>query len=180
VKDIQSLRDTLSPYQSPIDKFRLELDELWPKGCNLKSINREKMFVGLTRVFKAGVEADAHQDVLEWDDNSDDAKNIKNQLAFNVYLRLPEEGGELKLWNLSFSQKEYLQKSNNQSGKESFIHPTYTPDPDVVIKPKLGEMILINSYRLHGVNKSKGDKLRVSNACFVAYEHSQKALNVWS
>ncbi|MFM7852644.1 MAG: hypothetical protein ACKO96_12205, partial [Flammeovirgaceae bacterium] len=105
---VRMMREVCQPYLTPIDKLRLEMDEVWPMGSSLGSLEGRRMFAGLARVFKEGAYAEAHQDVLSWDTpESISAKKISGQIAANTYLKMPKHGGELKLWRVELSREEY-------------------------------------------------------------------------
>ncbi len=70
------------------------------------------------------------------------------QLSWNFYLRLPDRGGELKIWD------KLWQKEDDQF----LVQGTYYHDQQVVsnipyikVKPVLGELIIFNSRNYHTV-----------------------------
>lgn len=174
---IKELRDICSPYLSPIDKLRLQLDELWPHGVSLGTIGGRKMFAGLVREFSIGSEAEPHTDSIEWDvEKEEDAQAIVSQLAWNTYLGMPQRGGELVFWDFWPTQVEYdrLRKNNSYGLNTSLL-----PDPIVRISPEVGEMIIFNPLRVHAVEKiTEGS--RVSWSCFIGYKGEDCPLIVWS
>src|SRR5262249_44274644 len=108
VATIWDIRATCSPFLSPIDRLRLELDETWKPGAMVESLEGHKMFVGLSRVFQEDSEALPHDDILARDaPGIIHARELHTQFGANVYLRMPEHGGELELWGRRFSPEEH-------------------------------------------------------------------------
>jgi hypothetical protein len=174
---IQQMRRYCAPYLSPIDKLRLRLDETWPSGTRLGSLNGRKMFVGLARVFDNGAAAEPHQDVLHWDiPNELVAQSLTSQFAANIYLSLPEDGGDLLVWPQSFDQVEYDQHRNPGSYG---VRKTSLQSAPVRISPRTGELILFSSLCVHAVEESHGGK-RVTWSCFIGAENIKSPLMVWS
>lgn len=174
---INEMRKETSPYISPIDRFRLELDEIWPAHCNLAEIGGHKLFAGLVREFKEGSYAEPHNDVLSWDLINDMQTNISNQLTANIYLETPEKGGELRLWQEWPKTKEAyndIRIEGSYGVKKELLNDHY-----VEIIPEVGELILFNPMRIHSVEEIyEGSRLTWS--CFIGLESSNKPLQVWS
>lgn len=174
---IKQLRSGSAPLLTPVDRIRLELDEIWPAGANLATKDGAKMFVGLAREFKAGSEAEPHQDVLSWDDpRSDFAREVKTQLAANTYLRVPEQGGELTLWPTSYTAEEYERLRIPGSYG---LDRQRLPNGCTSITPRVGDLILFNANCVHAVEKIiRGT--RVTWSCFVGYRGDAEPLVLWS
>lgn len=174
--NMQSLRELCHPYLSPIDKFRLELQDLWSKGAHLQNLGYGNMFAGLSRAIEADKDILPHEDVLRRDYNSGkEGRNILAQVAMNVYLQLPKIGGELELWNRSCSDEEFDRLRGDFYG----IQRAKLPAANLSIKPLIGELVLFHSTRLHAVKPVKGDS-RVSISCFFAYRGDHRPLTIWS
>lgn len=151
-----SIRSALAPAMSPVDRFRVELDEQWPSGVRLlrDSIGRPA-FAGLARVFNEGVEALPHTDRLEWDAPAGRfLASPKAQVATNVYWRMPPKGGQLAIWDVKPDREQYTRLRLRSS--------TYALDsellgkPALVIQPREGELILFNAQHVHAVLPSYG------------------------
>lgn len=174
---IKELRERCDPYLTPVDKFRLELDEAWTAGARVATMGQRKMFAGLARHFAEGSEAEPHQDVFAWDaPGKPEAMALKGQLAWNTYLTIPEKGGELVLWDVALSREQYDRQRVPKSygvGRETL------PEPVAVLKPEQGEMILFNAGRVHAVAKIEVGS-RVTWSAFVGYAAEEYPLIIWS
>lgn len=177
VEWIRELRNLCSPYLTPIDKLRLDLDETWPSGATVATLDGKKMFVGLARIFDDGSNCEPHQDRLDWDaPNVQDAKSLEAQLAANIYLRMPPHGGKLLIWPRSLSKTEY------EAGRNSGSYGVSTSALDcspICITPSVGELVLFNSRLVHAVTDSIGGN-RVTASCFIGYRNENSPLVMWS
>jgi hypothetical protein len=175
---IQTLRDVAAPLQSPMDSLRLQLQERWPWGATLETVDGLPMFVGLARVFESGAGAHPHQDILGRDaePGCERAQSLITQFAANVYLRPSESGGELELWSMRPSDEEFevMRMPNSYGADRSRL-----PAPDAVLRPGLGDVILFDATRLHAVRPAIGGP-RVALSCFIGYRGPSQPLTYWS
>lgn len=177
IGSIQEIRQIFSPYLSPVDLLRLRLQEKWKAGADIGNIDGRKMFVGVCRILEPNVDILAHQDNLSKDaPDSVNAKLILAQLAANVYLDMPKNGGELELWDRVYDDESYNQMIEDGSYG---IDRSRLPPPSYIIKPESGDLIIFNAGRLHGV-KSGIDHSRISISCFIGYYGENKPLTYWS
>ena len=61
---VQEMRVLMHPYISPIDKIRLELDDLWSHGCSLANVGGQKVFAGMIREYYEENPSLPHCDVM--------------------------------------------------------------------------------------------------------------------
>jgi len=175
--NIRIIRKIFAPYLSPIDKLRLELEEIWSAGALQENLHKDyKMFVGLCRVIEPHKEVLPHQDVIQWDSNNNKkALEIKSQLTVNVYLQVPKVGGELEIWDYQIkNKKEYEKLAKGSYG----ISRKIIPKPKIILKPKVGDLIIFNPQNLHCIKES--DRKRITMSCFIGYRSKSKPLTYWS
>jgi hypothetical protein len=174
--NIYRIRALFNELASPIDRFRTLLDDVWIEGARLLSIDRKKCFVGVCRYQTPGVDLEPHIDNLDWTLPEGVEKALCFQLSANVYLQVPESGGELELWNIEPETSEYaLLKGNRNYG----IGRHQMSSPDVVIKPVAGDLILINPRFLHAVRPVL-EKERITLSAFIGVVSEKEPLVYWS
>ncbi|AOU99154.1 hypothetical protein BI364_15510 [Acidihalobacter yilgarnensis] len=176
VRGIHELREKCAPYLSPMDTLRCMLDELWPVGANLASLYGRKMHVGLSRIVEPGIHFLAHHDILEKDaPGTEEARSLRAQLACNIYLKMPDEGGALQIWDRFLTPDEF----DGIRGDCYGIHPDVLGHPDVEVRPEPGDLIIFDSTRMHAVTPGRHQS-RLSLSCFIGYRGPTAPLVVWS
>ncbi|AFW95068.1 MULTISPECIES: hypothetical protein [Nostocales] len=172
---IDRIRQYFTPSLSPIDILRLELDEIWPSGANIERYNQQLMFVGLCRVIEPETYVLPHQDMVTWNvSNESSLKSIKTQLAANIYLQVPENGGDLELWSFGLDHGSYQNKSDGLYG----INHCHLPEPSTSLKAFTGDLILFNAQNLHSIRP--GNTHRLTASCFIGYRNDNLPLTYWS
>ncbi|MBS3030735.1 MAG: 2OG-Fe(II) oxygenase (plasmid) [Dolichospermum sp. DET50] len=183
---IKEMRRLVHPYISPIDRLRIELDDIWRCGCNLAKLGDKKVFAGVVREHQEDSPGQPHCDVMGWGflESYKDKPNLINNIAANVYLKMPESGGETILWDEWPTQSEY------KNGEYSIVHNTDVPDsvsfdstkiaqPKLEIQPNQGDLILFNSMRIHAVKKIETG-VRMTWGCLIGYSGTDKPLVIWT
>lgn len=169
LKNITRTREIFSPLLSPIDKLRLELDETYSHGANIAAFEGKKMFCGIARVTHAGMdlqERNPHVDSLPPN------FKLEKQFSANIYLSSPEEGGELVVYPMAtLTAAEVDDFEANQQLWSS------TLPEGLLIKPNVGDLILINTRRPHAV-KMFPNGSRVSLQTFIGYNPGEP-LKLW-
>lgn len=170
IRSIRGLRQACMPFLSPIDQVRLELDEIWPTGAQVANYEGRKMFVGIGRITPAAdsyiLEERPHVDCLP-----ESIYQLDGQFSANVYLQLPKSGGALEVWNVPpFSPAEVDALPEDKDWRAEL------PEP-VVIRPRVGELVIINTRRLHAV-QSFSEGTRITVQCFIGY-NAHSPLFLW-
>ncbi len=107
--------------------------------------------------------------------NTPEANSLISQFGINVYVDVPEVGGELAMWMAEISDQQFLQ----MRGEKYAIPLELLDKPDFLVKPKNGDLILFNARKLHAVLPGEGtDRLTLS--AFFGYRGDKNNLTVWS
>jgi hypothetical protein len=171
------IKKTFFPYVSPIDMLMIDLNKIWNAGCTLENLHGENMFVGLLRVLDEDTPIHPHQDLLRRDAKTAiNAYTQITQLAANIYLNMPEIGGELQLWKDGCNDEEYKRLL---TPGDYYVERSKIEEPLLTIKPQAGELVLFNPTKYHAVTAGKGAK-RVSVSCFIGYRGEYNPLTLWS
>jgi len=174
--NIQRVRSAFSPYLSPIDEFRLRLDEVWPRGAHLLDVDGQKCFTGVCRYQEPGVDLCPHIDKLEWSLPAHLQVNLLAQLSVNIYLQVPDQGGELEVWDIRPSPPEYQAlKRERHYG----IDRDHLPPADFSTRPQDGDLIIINPRFIHAVRPVHRSP-RITLSSFIGYFGEQSPLIFWS
>ncbi|GET39930.1 2OG-Fe(II) oxygenase [Microseira wollei] len=182
---IKSLRQTFFPYLSPIDKLRVELEDIWLAGTYIENIHGRRMLVGIGRVFEDGFELPPHQDVLLRDildaplPPTHSLDKLIVQCSANIYLRPADIGGELEIWDEKPSSGQQKAIRDQKYKYEGIVDRRNLPPAAAVIKPSAGDLILFDAGRIHAVRPSKGGP-RLSMSMFIGYRGQDKPLTYWS
>jgi hypothetical protein len=157
---IQTIRRAVHPYLSPIDKLRVELDELWSGKVNVATLNGKKTFCGIGRIMPASLSAlsavQPHFDSVP----TSYFPNIAKQFAANIYLNVPPLGGELEIWNVppvDVSVKNFAIPGDWRS-----VLPT-----SILVKPGPGDLLLLNTRRPHAITEFASTEPRTSVQTFI-------------
>ena len=172
---ITDVRSMFHPYLSPMDRIRLELQELWPAGANLLRLRGRACFVGAFRVFQPTTSKFyPHNDAIDQETDAPEIEGILNQLVANIYLQVPDEGGNLQLW----LREPTLEETKVILEVEGLDPETVEP-PVHEIHPEAGDLIIFSPRMLHAVTPGHG-KHRVGAAAFIASKGPQAPLVYWS
>jgi hypothetical protein len=167
---MQELRQTWAPQALPTDVIRAVLDETWPTGLmTLRHPSGKTMRPCLARTISNGTALAPHVDRCDWYSHAD-FKEPYAQLSGNIYLSVGESGGELVIWNSRPRQ------ATNPDICECSVQDGLG-EPDLVLAPRVGEMILVNSQLTHAVNQVQG--LRSTLSFFLVLQEENSPLQMY-
>ncbi|MEZ0112359.1 hypothetical protein ABH920_006378 [Catenulispora sp. EB89] len=166
---MNEIRAACAPHQSPLDQLWLMLEKEF--GLERARIVDREMFAGIGRVFPEGTELLPHNDRLARDaPGLPLGLELDAQLAANIYLRAPEVGGELQIWNLRPTEEQLASWQADGSGYGT--DRSLVPAPDVVLAVAPGDLVVIDATALHGVAKQiKGTRIGLS--CFLGVRNGR-------
>lgn len=181
------IREMFSPFLSPFDKLRIDLDRIWPGGAIIASMHGNRMLSGFVRNTEEGGSVPHHQDDLieeyphaEW--------KPQRELVSNVYLRVPADGdgGELEIYDYSPDYADTMQSTygREQPDAESSTYLAEDQQSEImskssiIIKPQAGDLILFIGKCVHRVRTVRyGNRL---STCFhIGYIDKQQPLRCW-
>jgi hypothetical protein len=125
------------------------------------------MFVGIARIMRpatsASSETNPHVDVLP-----KFCCELRAQLAANVYLAVPPAGGHLEIWD------------GVRGTQANPVTPSGRPanPPDVSVQPRVGELIVFNSWQPHAVSRF-ATGVRVAVQAFIGVPQHPGPLVLW-
>jgi hypothetical protein len=177
---IKEMRRLVHPYISPIDRLRVELDDIWSYGCTLAKLGDKKVFTGIVREYQEDSPGAPHCDVIGWGflKSYKDKPNLISNIAANVYLKMSESGGEILLWDEWPTQSEYKIEQNIDD-PVSVGNSKKTTQPKLEITPNLGDLILFSSMRIHSVKMTKTG-VRMTWGCLIGYSGTNDPLVFWT
>lgn len=161
------------PPLGPLDKLRLELDEVWPSGSTVRKNAEGRSFLaGVARIMRGPtryVDGFMHVDEL--------APMVTNRGTFsaNVYLKVPPTGGELAVWPLAvrsrwdfYRHAETLSQLTVQGEEgQALLRRKLPRARQIVVAP--GDLVLLCVQRPHA---AQGFPMgtRVSVQSFLTFE----------
>lgn len=178
---IRRVRAAAKGRLTPVDRLRLELDELWPSGASVRldPVYRKKMLVGLGRLMTPdGMvgDVDTKTKGLVHTDASPEISPERGLFSANVYLRTPTAGGELDVWPVTPSKLDAMYLSHHLGLAFDKEHRERTQKivrarlpPPQTVRVATGDLVIINAGRPHAV-RGFGEGVRVTIQSFIDYE----------
>ena len=110
-----------------------------------------------------------HQDIIQWDIDTPEAKALDAQAGWNLYLDIPTQGGELLIYDNSIEKTEYEELAGDSYGIPWGIAGKAAQK----ISPEIGELIIIDTRRLHAIKTVSGEGYRVTLSGFLGYSENR-------
>lgn len=131
---IRRMREIMSPHLTPVDRLRLELDEVAPLGARLYIMpDGSKAMAGLPRIMESSREL-LHADT-----------GRKGCLTANIYLKLPNTGGATRIWNHRGPYEDSI--GSYLFSEDEILEETAS----VLLEPQVGELVIWNPLSPHMV-----------------------------
>lgn len=167
------------PHLGPLDKLRLELDEVWPEGANVRKDDSGRAFLaGVARIMRGPtryVDGFMHVDELAL------MTERRGTFSANIYLKVPPAGGELAIWPLAvrsrwdfYRHAETLSHLTVQGEEGQALLRRKLPRP-LLIKVAPGDLVVLCVQRPHA---AQGFPMgtRVSVQSFLTFEKGKALL----
>lgn len=122
----------------PIDRLRLELDEICPRGAGVLHVDGELRLAGVGRVMERS-EGVVHADT-----------GRRSCLTANVYLQMPSIGGTTRIW-----KHDGPYRSSIDSYRFG-IHEIPRDAPVCTVTPGVGDLVIWNPALPHVVDEFTG------------------------
>lgn len=163
----------------PVDNLRLELDEAWPFGACSGQYLGQKLRPAIMRIMCEN--NDLNLSIPEYGfihtDDFPKLKSSRGTFSANIYLKIPEEGGELYIWSINLNKIKGIRNYLSAQILVMLMTQGYLfdiewqreifkllPSPHI-IKPKTGDLVIFHSGRPHSVAPVKD--IRVTNQLFI-------------
>lgn len=170
------IRNISAPHGSPLDAMFGFINDCWPTGLKNERLEcGRRMSPGIVRIFRPGIDVMPHHDRLDQEmPDSLRAQSLVAQLGINLYLSVPERGGDLELFFQEYDPEAYARLSDGSYGiNRSLLEP-----PSLVIHPAPGDLLLFSSRLLHGISEGVGTS-RVTMSGFIGVRSACEPLTIW-
>ncbi|CAM9394437.1 unnamed protein product [Chrysoparadoxa australica] len=161
---------------SPLDKLRLELDEVWMDGATVtKNPQGQPYVAGVARVMEGptkSIQGFIHVDELA------PLSETHGLFSANIYLRMPPTGGHLSIWPVSFHSRWDFYRhaallshlTEDSEHGQMALHNAF-PKPHV-IRVEPGDLVLLCAQRPHAANGFPMGS-RVSMQTFISHQQGK-------
>ncbi|WP_081237122.1 2OG-Fe(II) oxygenase [Streptomyces viridosporus] len=149
----EAWRDLSLPFD-PLAEARQAIGSDWPGAVGVGRHKGREMGAGVVREAPQGFLV--HYDDAEREFTEDLLGSpLVAQLAFNLYLSVPETGGETVVWRRRWHPRD---ESFRPPGSYGYTDGVVQDAEFIELKPTVGEGLLFDSRNYHAVRPSAGDR----------------------
>ena len=178
-------RGSCGSLMNPLDKLRLELDEVWDDGCGVAKdpASKRSLAAGMVRVMSPSYDFNPERNARKRGfihvDELDLLRPDRGLFSANIYLQQSPAGGELNIWPIAIkSRSDFYRNASMLSlllvqDEEAQRRLFQSLPPPVTISPKNGDLVIICTQRPHAVKGPLYGGDRVSMQSFIQYTKGQ-------
>jgi hypothetical protein len=138
----------------PFALCRQAIGEHWPNAVKVGRRDDREMGAGVAREPNQGFIVHYDDAIREFSGNLLDA-NLVAQFAFNLYISVPEMGGETVIWRHRWHPADEVHKLSDSYG---FAENVVGDAESVEFKPSVGEAVLFDPRNFHAVRASRDSR----------------------
>ncbi|HEX6345217.1 2OG-Fe(II) oxygenase, partial [Umezawaea sp.] len=135
----------------PFTRCRERLAAHWPHQVAVGTHKGREMGAGVAREPNNGFQVHFDDARLEFTEDLLDAPQT-TQFAFNLYLSVPEQGGETVIWQHRHDPRD---EAHRLPGSYGYQETVVADSRTIEIKPTVGEALLFDPRHFHAVRPSE-------------------------
>jgi hypothetical protein len=147
-------------------------ERAWPRPVRVATAQGRKVFAGTIREINGGAHVHFDDVIREFAAGLFDT-DVFGQLAFNLYLSMPESGGETTIW-----RRRWQPADEEHRHGYGYSRDVVADCQSIVVRPKVGDVLVFDPRNYHAVEAGTGDR-RITAAFFLALG-AQGELLIWS
>lgn len=156
----------------PLDIAVRVLSKAWGAPIEKATIGGEKLFAGMIREINSS--ARIHFDEIERElPGSLDCSPLV-QLAFNCFIDMPREGGEVTVF-----RRKWLPNDENHRDGYGYSERLVENEPAISIRPEIGDAIFFDPRNYHRVESNRSEGRRITLSFFIGI-NAKGSLMIWS
>jgi hypothetical protein len=172
------LRKIFDGIEDPRKKIHCLLSEFYPNKNVIVATEGDKKYAcGVIRFHNLGDFAQIHRDCVQYEAPNFDVAKMSNQLSSVLHIQDSKNGGELVIY------KKIWKKTDEKYREISFGYSKKVLEgcsESVIIKPRQGDLVIINPIYFHEILPVKGNKSRITLGLFLAFSKYSHNVVTWS
>ncbi|MEV4924790.1 2OG-Fe(II)-dependent halogenase WelO5 family protein [Streptomyces roseoverticillatus] len=137
----------------PFEECRAALGADWPGGIRVGRRSGREMGAGVAREPNQGFRVHFDDTLREFFRGDLLDSTIVTQFAFNMYLSVPESGGETIIWRHRWDPAD---EAFRLPGSYGYDESVVGDVESIELSPEVGEAVLLNPHFFHAVRPSRG------------------------